>query len=183
MSARQSCQHQPYRSVFLLCLIFMGLLLLMGCERQNGGSGGPGSPLKVRASITPEPIVGRDVTWHIEMVSTGPEFPNTTLRIELPEGVELVSGDPNWQGDIPAGGTVAVDLVIRVTTPGEWKVYAVASAIHDPYNSSTGWKGLYITSSDTSAEVVEDIYWIGTPIPTLQIAPSNTPESTLTSNP
>jgi hypothetical protein len=41
------------------------------------------------------------------MVSTGPEFPNTTLRIELPEGVELVSGDPNWQGDILAGGTVA----------------------------------------------------------------------------
>ncbi len=170
MSAQNSHHHKHYYSAFLMGLIFISLLLLMGCERNDGSSGGPGSPLKVRASISPEPIVGREVTWHIEIFSTGPEFQDATLRVELPEEVELVSGDPNWQGDIPANGTVAVDLVIRVITPGEWRVYAVASVIHDPHNSSTGWKALYITSSDTSAEVVEDINWTGTPIPTLYIA-------------
>jgi hypothetical protein len=134
------------------------------------------SPLQVRASITPEPLVGEAVTWHIEIYSTGPEFPNTTLRVELPEGVELVSGDADWQGTIPAGGTVAVDLVIRVTTPGEWKVHAWAFKIHDQYgNTSAGWKTLYITSSDTSAEVIEDIHWVGTPIPNPQIPPTITP--------
>src|SRR5262245_52053322 len=46
---------RPRRSIFLLGVIFIGLLLLMGCERE-GSSGGPGSPLKVRASISPEPI-------------------------------------------------------------------------------------------------------------------------------
>jgi hypothetical protein len=164
--------------------VLISLMMLAACTKTNGGgSGGPGSPLKVRTSITPEPIVGRDVTWHIEMVSTGPEFQNATLRVELPEGVELVSGDPNWQGDIPAGGTVVVDLVIRVTTPGEWKISAGASAIIGPGSNAAGWKTLYTTSSETSAEVIEDIYWIGTPVPTLQIAPSNTPESTPTPNP
>lgn len=165
----------------LLCSggCLLGLLLLTACVK----SAAPSSPLKVTASITPAPIVGREVTWHIEMVSTGPEFPNTTLRVELPKGVELVSGDPNWQGDIPADGTVAIDLVIRVTTPGEWKISAGASAVLGPGTNAAGWKTLYIISSDTSAEVIEDIYWIGTPIPTLQFAPSNTPEFTPTSNP
>jgi hypothetical protein len=121
------------------------------------------------------------VTWHIEIYSTGPEYQDTTLIVELPEGVELVSGDPNWKGTVPAGGTVPLELVIRVTTPGEWKVSAIASSIIGPGSNAAGWKTLYITSTENSAEVVEDINWVGTPIPALQIAPSNTPPSTPTS--
>src|SRR5262245_25692813 len=52
------------------------------------------SPLTVRASISPAPIVGQEVTWHIEMSSLGPELPNTTLYLTIPNGVELTQGDP-----------------------------------------------------------------------------------------
>ena len=180
MPTQKSAMRNPH-SIYV-CIV-IGLCFLTACARQSGGAGAPTSALQVWASIEPEPVVGQAVTWHIEMVSIGPEIPNTILRVELPKGVELVSGDPDWQGTVPAGGTVAVYLVIRVTTPGEWKVYAAASAIRDPYNSSAGWKTLYITSSETSAEVVEDIDWVGTPIPTLQFAPTNTPEANPTSNP
>jgi len=126
--------------------------------------------LKVRASIEPEPIVGQAVTWHIEIYSTGPEYQETTLIVELSEGVELVSGDPNWQGTVPAGGMVPLELVIRVTTPGEWRLTAAASSIIGPGSNAAGWKTLYIISSDTSAEVIEDIDWQLAPFPLLQIA-------------
>ena len=165
-----------------VCIV-ISLFLLSACSRQNGGAGGPGSPLKVRASITPEPMVGQAATWHIEIFSTGPEYQDTTLIVELPKSVELVSGDSDWQGTVPADGTVAVDLVIRVMTPGEWKISAAASSIIGPGSNAAGWKTLYITSSETSAEVVEDIDWVGTPVPALQFAPSNIPEATPTSSP
>jgi hypothetical protein len=115
--------HHPTRrfQMWSVTAIAFALFLLAACVRSRG----PGSPLDVRASISPAPIVGRDVTWHIEMVSLGNVFlPNTTLSVTLPAEVELVSGDANWHGDIPAGDTVAVDLTIRVTMPGEWAVYA-----------------------------------------------------------
>jgi hypothetical protein len=76
-----------------------------------------------------------------------------------------------------------VDLIIRVTTPGEWKITAVAGSVYDAYNSSGGGKALYITSSATSAEVVEDINRPITPVPTLQIAPMLPPVNTPTPNP
>ena len=61
----------------------------------------PGSPVIVNASISPEPVVGREVTLHVEISSRGGDLPNTTLEVYLPEeGVELVRGDTKWQGDI-----------------------------------------------------------------------------------
>jgi len=58
------------------------LLVLVACVTSGGG----GSPLKVKASISPAPIVGQDVTLHIEMTSIGPQLPNTTLEVTLPAG-------------------------------------------------------------------------------------------------
>jgi hypothetical protein len=123
------------------------------------------------------------VTWHVESYSTGPEFQDTTLIVEMSDGVELVSGDVDWKGTVPAGGVVPLELVIRVTTPGEWRMTAGAGSIIGPGSSAGGWKTLYIISSEISAEVIEDIHWVGTSIPSLQIPPTNTPEAAPASNP
>jgi hypothetical protein len=171
------------KSLLFGCLVFLSGSWAFASCTLSGGSEGPGAPLRVHASIAPEPIVGREVVWHIEVSSSGPEFPNTKLQAALPEGVELVSGSPNWQGDIPAGGKVTVDLVIRVKMPGEWKLMARASA---SLSETTGYgieKSLYVTSTTTSAEVVEDIHRPTAVIPTLQFAPTVTPESAPTTNP
>ena len=167
----QNTRLQNTRVAFL-GIMGLAVVLLSACNR------GPSSPLDVRASISPTPIVGQEVTWHIEMVSLGNvSLPNTTLSVTLPAGVELVSGDANWHGDVPAGGTVAVDLTIRVTMPGEWAIYAYAFSQFDPNSPGGvgGGKTLYIISSADTAEVVEDVNRPTTPIPTLLIAPTNTP--------
>jgi hypothetical protein len=85
----------PHSKKKVVCLIgLIGCMLLAACAKTNSGSSSGGSPLQVRASISPAPIVGQAVTWHIEMVSMGPELPNTTLTVTLPAEVELVSGTP-----------------------------------------------------------------------------------------
>lgn len=82
---------------------------------ENGGHNSIGAPLNVAATLSSAPVVGQDITWHIEVSSVEPALPGTRLEIELPEGVELVSGKLNQVVDIPADGKVPVDLVIRVT--------------------------------------------------------------------
>lgn len=67
-------------------------------------------PLKIMATLSPEPVVGQDVNWHIELLSGQSELPNTKLEIVLPDGVELVSGNLKWNGDIPANGKTLIDL-------------------------------------------------------------------------
>jgi hypothetical protein len=143
----------------------------------------PGSPLEVTAAVTPEPIVGQEVTWHIEMKSLGNlPLPNTTLSVTLPVEVELVSGPADWHGDIPSSGVVSVDLLIRVTTPGEWPIHAYAYADLGSGNVYGGSKLLYLVSSIDSAIVVEDLQ-TPTPAPSLMIAPTNTPPTISTAIP
>jgi hypothetical protein len=109
------------------------------------------------------------------MTSIGPQLPNTTLKVTLPTGVELISGDAKWRGEIPANGTVMVDLIIRVTTAGEWVVDVYAFSELSSSSGVGGGKTLYITSSTETAEVVEDIHRPTITVPQLQIAPTFTP--------
>ena len=123
-------------------------------------------PLRVTSSISPEPRVGQVVNYHIELSTPSGQVPNTTLTITLPSGVELVSGDLNWHGDLTSDQKVTKDLTIRVTSPGEWIVKAYAdtdmgSGKGHTYLSAS--QDLYITSSMDSAQVVDALQ--KTPIP------------------
>lgn len=133
------------------------LLLLTACERKV---------LTLTSSISPEPIVGRIVNYHVEMSSTGTPVPNVTLTITLPSGIELIQGDLSWHGDLAKDEKIIRDLTIRVTTPGEWIVKADAGTNMGPgagrtYLSFT--QALYITSSADSAEVVDALQKTPTP--------------------
>ena len=168
---------QSYSGYMALGLAFLWFVLLSACSR------GPSSPMKIKMSISPEPMVGRDVNLHIEIISKSPA-PNTVLTVTLTSGVELVSGDLNWQGDIEANQTVGVDLVIRVKAEGEWPISAYAFSSDTP-GSRFGFgalKALYIRSSINSAEVIEDVNRETTPIPVIQYGPGtprpSTPEAT-----
>lgn len=139
-------------------------------------SSGRGWPIVVNASISPEPIVGQEVTWHIEISSNGPALLNTKLYVFLPEQVELISGDADWQGDIPANGSVSVDLVIRVNEPGEWMIDAYAFTDYGTGNGGEGGgKTLYIASTLTEAKVTDETTHPVTPIPSIQFIRASTP--------
>ena len=86
-------------------------------------------------------------------------FRNTILSVTLPSGVELISGDLNWEGNLAANETKAVELSIRVTASGEWPIYMHAFS-HDTPGSKTGYgdsQTLYVRSSTDSAEVIDDV--------------------------
>ena len=154
------------RWMVFLGTIGLALGLLSACSR------GPSSPMSIAMSITPEPIVGREVNLHIE-ISTVSAAPNTVLTVTLSSGVELVSGDLHWQGKLEPGQSVGIDLTIRVMTEGEWPVSAYAFSPDTPgsrFGVGAG-KALYIQSSVNSAEVIEDINRETTPIPVIQYGP------------
>ena len=112
------------------------------------------SPLEMYAIISPAPIVGRDVIWHIELTANGRDLPNVTLYLTLPPEVEIVSGDANWHGDIVDGQTMMIDLTIRVKSAGQWTVDAYAFSDFGTGGFGDG-KTLFITSSDEAADVVD----------------------------
>jgi len=145
--------------VSILCLT----LTLGACT-----SGAPQSPMTVKASVSPAPIVGQVATWHIE-ISSRADAPNTTLQVEVSDGIEIVGGETNWTGHINEGQSVSIDLTIRVTKPGESTVYAQAFSRTSPEGGFGGGKRLFITSSADSANVVEDINRPQPTIPALMI--------------
>ncbi|HEY4722084.1 MAG TPA: hypothetical protein VII92_09575 [Anaerolineae bacterium] len=149
------------RALWVASALGLMLLLLTSCEVKV---------LRLTSSISPEPLVGRAVNYHVEVLAQGSEtgspVPNVTLTITLPSGVELIKGDLSWHGDIVKGEKITKDLTIRVTTPGEWVVKAHAdtdmgSGPGHTYLSFT--QALYITSSADSAEVVDALKKTPTP--------------------
>lgn len=149
MIARGFTQKQvQYKYLLILLALFSLIFALASC---SGGK----SPLRVQAEIYPEPIVGQEVTLHIEMMAEGQNLPDITLTVELPEGVILVSGETTWHGVLPADNVVPIDLTIKVQEAGEWVIYVWAYSDLGNGNSFGGHKLLYVTSTLTSA-IVED---------------------------
>jgi len=126
-----------------------------GAKAAGSVSVPPASPLKLIATISPAPKVGQPATWHIEITSIL-NAPATSLQVQVSNGVELIGGNLNWTGDIKAGQTVNIDLTIRVTKPGEHTVFAHAFTRTSSEGGFGASKQLYINSTTTSADVVED---------------------------
>ena len=146
-----------------LCFAFA---LLSACSR------GASSPMTMKMSVSPDPVVGKDVTLHVDIVSKS-AAPKTVLTVTLPSGVELVSGSLSWQGAVAANQLIGIDMTIRITAEGEWPVYAYAYYQFSP-DSKAGFgasKTIYLLSKSNSAEVVEDINRETTPIPLIQGGP------------
>jgi hypothetical protein len=132
-------------------------LLITSCRGQE---------LSVTSSISPEPLVGQTVNYHIKMSSVI-ALPNATLTITLPSGITLIEGDLSWHGDLAEDQEVTKDLAIRVTSAGEWVVTAYAVSDMGKGDVSrqrvTATQSLYITSSANSAEVVDALQKTPTP--------------------
>jgi len=112
------------------------------------------------ASISPEPIVGRVVTLHIELISTRDE-PDTTLEVTLPGGVELVTGELVWQGALAANEPKAFDLSIRVTAEGEWPIIIHTHSRLSPTSVYSDDETLHIQSTSDSAQVIPSSEYTG----------------------
>jgi len=141
-----------------------GVGLLYLSEPPTGGGesagGAPSSPIDVRLSVSKAPPLNQaaDLTC---TVTSALNAPNTTIRVTLPEGFALLSGDLSWRGDILKDGRVEVRAVIKAIKVGNWTIEATAGY---PF-AGDGWYGdvdrLYIHVSEDSAYVSETPFSTG----------------------
>jgi hypothetical protein len=109
---------------------FSILLFLAACSQSS-------SPFILRVTITSEPKVGAVIDYHASLKIVGRDLPNTTVRVEIHEAVEVVDGDPQWKGDLTEGETIEMDLKLRVLQPGEWEIQTRAESKPNPESSLT----------------------------------------------
>jgi uncharacterized repeat protein (TIGR01451 family) len=104
-----------------------------------------GADLVLEASASPEPVAsGAEMTYSVTVENRGPEAAGEpVVAVLAPEGTTLVSAtsstacapDPATPrlmlcpaGDLPAGGTLEVEVVVRVDAPAGTVLTAVAGA-------------------------------------------------------
>jgi hypothetical protein len=83
------------------------------------------APIEVSASFLAEPAPGQPAVLEVK-VRPLVTAPNTTVRITLSDGFELVDGPLTWQGDIAQDETVALQVTLRAVREGAWTVLAEA---------------------------------------------------------
>lgn len=153
-----SHQRLPLNPKLALSLSFLAAFLLAGCMKYI---------TQISATIAPAPLVGKPVILHVEIKADGRAMPNTTLEITLPAGVQAPNGGLTWSGDIGENETKYFDIPVTVTTAGDWSIYIYAFSHAQP-GSQEGFgrsKTLYIHSSATTAEVVQDTDATQVPVP------------------
>ena len=123
-------------------LLALALALALGASVLLGLAGRSASaqntpPLTIAAAVNPQPVfVGQQVNLYIEETNdTNTAFPEVAVRDWLPDGTTYGSATPSQGecfysasvhnvfcelGDIPAGGTATVHIVVTATAPGDF---------------------------------------------------------------
>lgn len=92
----------------------------------------PGIPIKIE-SILPEriqPIKLNDEIDIIFRVSVEPSYgviENVTATVTISEGLILVGGTQNWNGDLKPDEPISFNTKIKIIKTGDWMVEAVAN--------------------------------------------------------
>lgn len=78
------------------------------------------------------------------------EAPKTTIRIDLPEGIELVEGTPHWQGDIKGGEIVSVTITVKPVREGQFGIWVyVESVFSSRRKENYGYFLCFLTSKES----------------------------------
>jgi len=74
-------------------------------------------------SVSATPILNSIVELYFNLESID-DVPNTSIKLFLPEGIELVSGNLIWSDDIKKGEKSKHKVSIKVVKEGEWQIRA-----------------------------------------------------------
>ena len=78
------------------------------------------------------------------------EAPNTAIRIDLPEGIELVQGIPHWEGDIKGGEIVSVTITVKPVREGQFGIWAYVESVFSSRRSENyGYFLCFLTSKES----------------------------------
>ena len=135
------------KKLFLFIALHSMLFWLSACTP-------PRFPIELTAlSISPEPIVGRLATLHVEAKSDRNE-PDARIVVTLPEEIKLVKGSLSWRGSLVANRPQTHELSICVLREGEWRIWIAAASRLSPSSSYGDSEILNIRSTTQSAQVI-----------------------------
>ncbi len=104
----------------------------------------PLSPFKVEFSFTNgAPPLNQAKEFDCIIKSNYASISNMSLKVNLPDAFELVSGNLSWYGDIQVNSTVtAIKVIIKATKIGNWTI-GVTSYLNPQEHGGTGGTGNY----------------------------------------
>ena len=116
----------------------------------------PSSPMKTDLDILQDPIVGREVDLSI-VLSSSSDAPNTFLEITIPEGIQIIQGDPELRVSLQRNMKFQYLLKIRVLKAGEYLISAYAFNQYSNEENSEGFgdgETIYVFSDRNTAQVL-----------------------------
>lgn len=132
-------------------------------------SGAPSSPMDLELSATQfsddktseiTAKISKREGYPIEAVN----WTNTNAKINLPEGLELVEGDVNWQGDIVGNDQKGFKIKVRAVQNGEWTVEASAKCTVDETNWYGDTESFYVLVKDNEVLISDRSFTPVSPI-------------------
>jgi hypothetical protein len=96
----------------------------------------PVSPLTAKLLMSRAPALGETAALSLTITSAV-EATNVTVKIVLPEGLQLVEGELEWHGSIAPGGRAQLTAIVRATLEGDCRIYGEARN----YFSHNSWFG------------------------------------------
>ena len=168
-----------YKKIFILLIILSVLLLSVpGCaSSQEGGSiqtepqeesnillpaeispvpssnapSAPSAPISVELYMPSAPRLNEAIELTCT-VSSLTDMPDSSARIELPDGVSLISGNLTWEGDLKAKHPVSFSVEISFNKADKYAIRATASHM---INETDGWSdmdSIYLTIGTDKSE-------------------------------
>jgi hypothetical protein len=115
-------------------------------------TGTTGIPVGIKMSIDRAPLVSESATIHWSASSEW-DMPLVHAFLELPEGVQVVSGTASWQGSLSAGGHQELAATVQVMSPGVWDIRAVVRTEPEGGDSWSNVAHLYLTAGLTESKI------------------------------
>jgi len=106
------------------------------------------TPFELNFSEPPE--FNKPVELTMNVVRGGPQYPNATIKIDLPDGFELVSGDLEGQADLTKDVPVQLKAVVKPIKTGDW---VIKGGVIDSEKGKRTLAALYVSVSEDSVEV------------------------------
>ena len=114
----------------------------------------PMMPLQITLKLEGTPQVGGEVPVLLRIRSFI-EASSVKIQWTLPEGVEMVSDQTTWEGELTAGLLKEMRLMLRVKEPGRHVVKAIATILYPDGTQMTKGASLVINSGTDSILGIE----------------------------
>ena len=134
----------------VLCVLILAMSALVSGTESPMAVSDVLTPITVNFSISKVPILNENADLVCRVVSID-DAPNTTAKIELPEGVQLMAGDISGSWDLKANVPVDLNATVRFTKNGDHRIVASAHRVVDENNSWGDLKALYLTIGVTES--------------------------------